>query len=186
MSMRTKILVTGVGRCGTSAFMALLTELGFSTGFNQEYVRQFVEHDRDAAFEHPDIYNDHYIVKIPHVDIDEFDKNYHVNNVIILTRDRDKAVKSRLDLAHRMGLSDKTLEHYYKYNDSFLLKLFDYCINKQAERNKTFAYLLRYPDFAKCYYDPLMQRLMKELFNNASYPEKAHHKIFVKDRISEG
>lgn len=97
---RHHVLITGVGRAGTTFLIELLTHLGLDTGFTEETLKKKKEPRGRAGLETQHIrFDSPYIIKSPWF-IDVMDTLlesdlYHIDHVFIPVRDLYSAAESR-------------------------------------------------------------------------------------------
>lgn len=117
--MNNRVLVTGTGKCGTTFFMELLTELGFDTGYEPgtDVTEWNVQHS-DAVLE-----GQPHIIKSP-----SFNKNnrirdlsdrwdWNVEHVYILLRDFEDVANNRWKRWRHKSSMPVIEDQEYKRND---------------------------------------------------------------------
>lgn len=105
------VIVMGPGRCGTSAFVRLLHNLGQETGYLDEEVNRDWGR-KGAGLEWPirgvkSVYPMPYIIKSPALSLDIPERmerwNWIIDHAYILVRDVDKIVNSRFERTRGRG-----------------------------------------------------------------------------------
>lgn len=122
-----KIVITGIGRAGTSVLMWLLTELKLDTGFSLEDCQTMQETKWLAGLEKYDLVNGPYIIKNPQY-AHQIDKVHDlIEHAIIPMRDIKLAAQSRVNNGvGRGGLWEATdLESQIEYLETISKKMFN-------------------------------------------------------------
>lgn len=101
--MSKKVIVTGSGKCGTTFFMKLLTELGYDTGYK-------VGEDPEDTFEwrirgrHANKKNQPYVIKSPNLCRDLLDRadqwDWEIKHVYVLLRDYKDVANNKWQHRH--------------------------------------------------------------------------------------
>ena len=97
-----KIVITGTGRSGTTIIMALLSLLGYDTGYSREDVANPIHYDPKCNAGLELSWEDcHYIHKQPLLQFEFFDK-YEIDHIIVPIRKMEDSARSR-ERMHKMG-----------------------------------------------------------------------------------
>ena len=96
--IKSKILISGTGRAGTTFLIKIFSFLGFDTGFNESNYINYISKNCNAGMEfyytknHYILKNPTFITEIPKI----IDSNINIEYMIIPIRDYNKSAKSRV------------------------------------------------------------------------------------------
>lgn len=147
--MLREILVTGVGRCGTSVLMAIFTRLGLDTGFNEDDIKEIFDMPYNAGLE--DFHKQSRIIKRPSpANPGSLFSTDNYKNVIICVRELFKCSESRIrvsDLGYEAGGRSRPHENISNLSQhDFDAKLFGEMMSYIA-LNDVPHFFLKFPDF---------------------------------------
>jgi hypothetical protein len=133
---KSKILISGTGRSGTTFLIKIFSFLNFDTGFDKSNYTKYVFSNCNSGMEH-NFNSKHYILKNPTyiTRIDEILELYNIKHMIIPIRDYEESAKSRESHKKKDGGlwnatdKDEQLIYYYKIMSEYLYKMVKYNIN---------------------------------------------------------